>query len=212
MRIGILWDLDGTLLDTLEDLKDSVNYALKTFGYPPRTKEEIRKFVGNGAKRLIASAVPEGADWEPVLACFRAYYETHAQIKTAPYAGISEALENLKNRFPMAIVSNKPDEAVKKLCDNWFPGLYACGERQGVPRKPAPDMIVQAMAAIGADTCVYVGDSEVDVLTAQNANVPCLSVLWGFRGREELTKYGAVHFCDRPEALADCIQEVAYGK
>ena len=211
MKIGILWDLDGTLLDTLEDLADSVNYALSQFCYPQRTLEEVRRFVGNGAKNLIAKAVPEGADPAPVYACFQTYYAAHCQIKTRPYAGIMEALKQLE-KHPMAVVSNKPDGAVKTLCAQYFPGLYARGESADCPRKPAGDMVHKAMKAIGVETCVYVGDSEVDVLTAKNAGVPCLSVLWGFRDAEDMEAVGAEHFCEDTELLAEKIEELIHGK
>ena len=196
MKVGILWDLDGTLLDTLEDLADGVNHALREFGYPERTVEEVRRFVGNGARRLIMLAVPEGADPEPVFEVFHAYYDTHCQIKTKPYDGIPEVLEALSRKYPMAVVSNKPDSAVKPLCSQYFPGLYARGESTDCPRKPAPDMVLKAMADIGVEKCIYVGDSEVDVLTAKNAGVPCLSVLWGFRDRQEIEVAGGRYFCE----------------
>ena len=209
---GILWDLDGTLLDTLQDLTDAVNYSLRCFGYPERTLEEVRAFVGNGTRKLITRAVPEGADWEPVYEEYRVYYDAHCQIKTRPYPGIMGALAQLGGKYPMAIVSNKPDSAVKPLCRQYFPGIYALGEKADCPRKPAPDMVHRAMAEIGVDRCVYVGDSEVDVLTAKNAGVPCLSVLWGFRDREEIAQMGGVHFCSDPAGLAEKIEEIIHGK
>ncbi len=207
MKIGILWDLDGTLLDTLGDLTDSVNYALTQFGYPQRTMEEVRRFVGNGAGQLIRLAVPEGEDPKPVLDCFQAHYATHCQIKTKAYDGIPEALEQLRIH-PMAVVSNKPDFAVKSLCAQYFPGIYARGESADCPRKPAPDMVLKAMADIGVERCIYVGDSEVDVRTAENAGVPCLSVLWGFRDREEIATAGGTHFCENIRDLAQKLEEM----
>lgn len=208
MKTGILFDLDGTLLDTLEDLADAVNHALSRFGYPERSIEEVRRFVGNGAGLLIQRAVPEGADPEPVLEAFRAHYNTHCQIKTKPYGGVLEALAELKGKYPMAVVSNKPDSAVKPLCAQYFPGLYARGESADCPRKPAPDMVYKAMEAIGVERCVYVGDSEVDVATAKNAGVPCLTVLWGFRDRDELEAAGASCFCEDSAELARKIEEM----
>ncbi len=208
MKTGILWDLDGTLLNTLDDLYDSVNHTLAAFGYPLRTKEEVRRFVGNGAKRLIALSVPDGAAVAPVLEYFQNYYKDHAQIKTRPYPGVLEALAELQENYPIAIVSNKPDGAVKMLCDQYFPGVYAQGELENVSRKPAPDSVYKAMEAIGVESCIYVGDSEVDVLTAKNAGVPCLCVLWGFRDRECLQENGGVHFCENPDQLVACINEV----
>ena len=208
MKIGILWDLDGTLLDTLEDLADGTNYALGQYGLPERTLDEVRRFVGNGARNLILQAVEGKADVDAVLDTFRTYYNAHCQIKTKPYDGILEALAELGKKYPMAVVSNKPDSAVKPLSAQYFPGLYARGESADCPRKPAPDMVRKAMEAIGVDSCIYVGDSEVDVLTAKNAGVPCLSVLWGFRDKETLREAGAEYFCNRPEELPDIIDRL----
>lgn len=208
---GVIFDLDGTLLDTLEDLADAVNHVLERFGYPLRTMEEVRCFVGNGAKVLIQRSVPEGADPEPVFAAFRTYYDTHCRIKTKPYAGIMEMLERLRGEYPVAVVSNKPDSAVKALCAEYFPGVYALGESTECPRKPAPDMVHKAMKAIGVKRCVYVGDSEVDVATAKNAGVPCLSVLWGFRDRQELEQAGATHFCAHPAQILDVLAWITAG-
>ena len=208
---GILFDLDGTLLDTLQDLADSVNHVLREFGYPERTVEEIRRFVGNGVSVLIDKAVPAGADPEPVLAAFRTYYQAHCRVKTGPYPGILAALEQLKEQYPIAVVSNKPDAAVKALCADYFPGVFALGESPACPRKPAPDMVYGAMAAIGVDHCVYVGDSEVDVETAKNAGVPCLSVTWGFRDEVEIRRAGGVYFCDDPAKLARSIDAILSG-
>ena len=206
MKTGILFDLDGTLLNTLEDLMDATNRSLARFGYPQRSLEEVRRFVGNGAGRLIAQAVPEGADPAPVLAAFQADYPEHCQVKTAPYPGILEALATLQEKYPIAIVSNKPDTAVKPLCAAYFPGVFALGETKDCPRKPAPQMIKKAMEAIGADRCIYVGDSEVDVLTAKNAGVPCLSVLWGFREEDEI---GGSRYCHQVRQLVPMLEEMA---
>ena len=212
MKTGILWDLDGTLLDTLEDLADAVNFALQQFGYPERSIEEIRCFVGNGARRLIERSVPAGGDADAVFDTFRTYYDTHCRIKTRPYDGIMEALQKLGEKYPMAVVSNKPDSAVKPLCAEYFPGLYARGESTDCPRKPAPDMVFKAMEAIGVESCIYVGDSEVDVLTARNAGVPCLSVLWGFRDRAEIEEAGGSHFCEDTAKLVEKLEELINGQ
>ena len=212
MKTGILFDLDGTLLDTIQDIADAVNHVLKTMGYPERTLEEILRFVGNGARYLMAQAVPQGGDAEAAVLNFQTYYSGHCQGRTKPYGGIPEALAILKEKYPVAIVSNKPDTAVKPLCDQYFPGIYARGESADCPRKPAPDMVYKAMEAIGADRCIYVGDSEVDVLTAKNAGCPCVSVLWGFRGRSELEAAGGVHFCETTEQLLKKIEELTYGQ
>ena len=202
---GILFDLDGTLLDTLDDLTNGVNHTLELFGYPRRTREEVRRFVGNGARRLMDLSIPRGADVDAALGAFQSYYSANCQILTKPYDGIPEALAELSRKHPIAIVSNKPDSAVKPLCAQYFPGVYAIGESSDCPRKPAPDMVHKAMTDLGVDCCVYVGDSEVDVLTAKNAGVPCLSVLWGFRDRREMEAVGGIHFCERTEDLVSSI-------
>ena len=212
MKTGLLFDLDGTLLDTLEDLLDATNYALAACGYPMRTLPELRRFVGNGAENQIRLSLPEGSTPEEVqrvLKVYKPYYTEHCQLKTRPYAGILEQLEQLKEQYSIAIVSNKPDSAVKALCADYFPGFYALGEVTGCPRKPAPDMVYKAMEAIGADKAIYVGDSEVDVITAQNAGIPCLSVLWGFRDREDMEAVGAEYFCEKTDALAAAIEGIA---
>ena len=208
MKTAILFDLDGTLLDTLGDLHAAVNHVLGQFGYPKRTMEEVCRFVGNGAARLIHLAVPEGVEEAPVLAAFQSYYAAHCDILTRPYDGIPQALEILSRKYPMAVVSNKPDRAVKELAKIYFPGLYARGESTDCPRKPAPDMVHKAMEAIGAEYCIYVGDSDVDIVTAKNAGVPCLSVTWGFRGEEELCTAGGQYFCHDPQDLPAKIEEI----
>ena len=209
---AILFDLDGTLLDTLEDLTDATNAALTHFGYPTRSLEEVRKFVGNGAKNQITMSLPGGQspeEIEGVLAWYKTYYAAHSQLKTRPYEGILEALEEVKKEFPVAIVSNKPDVAVKRLCRQYFPGIFALGETPDCPRKPAPDMVWKAMEALGVEKGIFIGDSEVDVVTAKNAGMPCVSVLWGFRDREELKLRGGKHFCETPEQLTKMIEEIA---
>ena len=206
MKTGILFDLDGTLLDTLGDLHAAVNHVLAEFGYPERTIREVCSFVGNGAAQLIRLAVPEGADPAPVLSAFQSWYAAHCDVLTAPYAGIPEALAILGQRYPLAVVSNKPDRAVKELAKIYFPTLYARGESTDCPRKPAPDMVFKAMAAIGVERCIYVGDSDVDIVTAKNAGVPCLSVTWGFREEAELREAGGQVFCHDPAQLPDAIE------
>ena len=204
MKPAILFDLDGTLLDTLQDLIDSTNATLAHFGYPLRKPEEVRLFVGNGARRLFELALPEDsspAAVEEALAWFKEYYPAHSQIKTKPYDGILEALAAIREEFPVAVVSNEPDVAAKPLCKTYFGDIYAQGESSACPRKPAPDMVFAAMKALGVERCIYVGDSEVDVMTAKNAGVPCLAVLWGFRDKEILVEAGAEHFCENPKDL-----------
>ena len=213
MKTGILFDLDGTLLNTLEDLLDATNAALGHFGRPRRTLAELRAFVGNGARnqiRLSLSGRDDDPDLDRVLEWYKEYYGAHCQIKTAPYQGVLEALAALP--YPIAIVSNKPDAAVKTLCAQYFPGIFALGESAACPRKPAPDMVYQAMKAIGVEKCIYVGDSEVDIRTANNAGVPCVSVLWGFRDREVLEEEGGRYFCTHPAELPSVIEEIVRGK
>ena len=205
---AVLFDLDGTLLDTLDDLTASVNAALASFSLPPRTREEVRRFLGNGAERLIRLSLP-GKETDPnaedVLKAFRTHYNAHCLDSTRPYDGIMEALKALS--MPVAIVSNKPDSAVKTLCARFFPGIPAFGETAVCPRKPAPDMLFRALAVLGADRCVYVGDSEVDILTARNAGVPCLSVLWGFRDQEILEAAGGTVFCRTPGQMPGILNQ-----
>lgn len=212
MKTGVIFDLDGTLLDTLEDLHAAVNHTMAQFGCPPRTLEEVRRFVGNGVDQLVRLSLP-GTDRDPsldeVIAAYRSYYNAHCREKTGPYAGIPEALSALAAEYPLAVVSNKPDAAVKPLCREYFGSIFALGERQETPRKPAPEMLWQAMAAIGVETCIYVGDSEVDILTAKNAGVPCLSVTWGFRDEEDLRSAGAQFYCRTPADLPQVLKTIA---
>lgn len=210
MKTAILFDLDGTLLDTLGDLHASTNAVLRSFGYPQRTIDEVRRFVGNGARVLIQQAVPEGEGHrvDEVLAAFQSYYAAHCDILTCPYPGIPELLIALGEKYPLAVVSNKPDRAVKELAKIYFPALYARGESADCPRKPAPDMVHMAMQVLGADRCVYVGDSEVDVLTAKNAGVPCIAVTWGFRDVDILRTAGAEHFCHTAADLPQMIETI----
>ena len=215
MKTGILFDLDGTLLNTLEDLLDATNVALAQFGCPERTLPELRTFVGNGARNQIRLSLPgrdDDPDLEKVLTFYKEYYSAHCQNKTAPYPGVMEALAELGGEYPLAIVSNKPDAAVKTLCAQYFPGVYALGEAADCPRKPAPDMVFKAMKEIGVERCIYVGDSEVDIRTAKNAGVPCVSVLWGFRDRDVLEAEGGQHFCETMEDMVSLIRELSHGQ
>ena len=209
MKIGLLFDLDGTLLDTLGDLTDATNYALGQFGFAERSEAEIRSFVGNGARNLILQAMGVAEDdprIDTVLAVYKQYYDAHCQIRTAPYPGIPEALALLAD-FPIAIVSNKPHVATTMLAERYFPGIYARGEQAGITRKPAPDMIYKTMEDLGVEKCVYIGDSEVDILTAKNAGAPCVSVLWGFRDGEQLAE--GSHFCEDVAQLPEMIRKIA---
>lgn len=212
----VIFDLDGTLLDTLQDLADSVNYALAACAMPQRTLEEIRTFVGNGVGLLIARAVPEGtpeADRTRCLELFRAHYLLNMENKTAPYPGVTELLKRLKQEgYKLAIVSNKPDRAVKGLVQSHFGDLVAVavGERPGVARKPAPDMVRIALEELGAAAQhpVYVGDSEVDLETAQSAAIPCVSVSWGFRDQSFLEERGAAHMAHSAEELYEILHSL----
>ncbi len=208
MKTAILFDLDGTLLDTLGDLHAATNHVLRQFGYPERSLDEVRRFVGNGARRLIEQAIPEGKhNADQVLAAFQAHYAANCNILTAPYAGIPSALQALQD-YPLAVVSNKPDSAVKELAAIYFPKLFARGESSDCPRKPAPDMVFKALEALGCDRCIYVGDSETDVQTAKNAGFPCLSVTWGFREQSVLEQAGAQYFCHAPKDLPAAIETI----
>ncbi len=207
----IVFDLDGTLLNTLEDLTDSVNHAMRQFRLPEHTIEEIRTFVGNGAAKLIERAIPQGTEngsYEEILDAFRQHYQEHCEEKTGPYEGVLKMLEQLHEAgYRMAIVSNKPDGAVKQLYGKYFAAWVqsAIGEHPGAGKKPAPDMVCQALAELNADAAhaVYVGDSEVDLQTAANVPMPCISVLWGFRTKEELQAAGAadLHMIRTPQEL-----------
>ena len=206
---AVIFDLDGTLLDTLTDLKNSLNEALTANGLPPRTTDEVRRFVGNGIATLVQRAVPDGKAnpaYDNVLRDIRQIYARRSRETTAPYAGIPEMLQTLHQKgYLLAIVSNKPDAQVKSLCDAFFGGCIsaAVGQREGVPLKPAPDPLYEAMRELGveADDTVYAGDSDVDVQTARNAGIPCISVLWGFRDRELLEACGAVCFAHSPAEM-----------
>ena len=212
MKIGILFDLDGTLLNTLEDLTDATNHTLRHFGCPERSITEMRQILGNGALRQMTLSLPgkpDDPDIQEVLAYYKEYYNDHSQIKTRPYDGVKSALQKLAKKYAIAIVSNKPDPTVKSLCAEYFPGYYALGESAACPRKPAPDMVFQAMKALGVEKCIFVGDSEVDVLTAKNAGVPCLAVLWGFRDKWQLEENGAEYYCDDAEQLPTIIDAIA---
>lgn len=209
----VIFDLDGTLLDTLEDLTDSVNHTLLAFHMPTRDISEIRQFLGNGIRRLMMRVVPDGEsnpDFEAAFAEFRRYYDIHCNDKTKPYEGILELIDALKrNNIQTAVVSNKVDSAVQTLKKRYFPQIVAAvGDREGLHRKPAPDSVFLAMEAYHAkrEETVYVGDSEVDIETAKNAGIKCVSVLWGFRDRQQLLESGAKILIERPSELLELIE------
>ncbi len=203
---AVIFDLDGTLLNTLDDLAGAVNYALALHGYPVRTIDEVRRFVGNGIANLIHRALPEGVDADTeatVLADFRTYYAAHDLDATAPYAGVGEMLAALHEAgIPMALVSNKIESAVEELRGHFFADTitFAVGDHPSRPRKPAPDGTYAALARLGvsADEAIFVGDSEVDVDTARNAGMRLLAVTWGFRDADTLCARGATCFAHTP--------------
>ena len=205
-----IFDLDGTLLNTLDDLAASVNYALRTHGMPERTLDEVRSFVGNGVRLLMERAIPDGTDnprFEETFATFRQYYMDHSLDKTRPYEGIPEMIHALKQRgCRLAVVSNKFYAATQELIRHFFPEItVAIGEHEaeGIRKKPAPDTVFEALRQleVGKEKAVYVGDSDVDLQTACNSGLPCISVLWGFRDRDFLLAHGATTFISQPKEL-----------
>ncbi len=209
-----IFDLDGTLLDTLGDLAASVNYALRTHDMPEHSLDDVRRFVGNGVRKLMERAVPDGAGnplFDEAYDTFRQYYMAHSLDTTRPYDGIPETLAALKARgCHLAVVSNKMMAATQELCHHFFPDTIevAIGEDEaaGIRRKPAPDTVFAAMreltgTATVSSSAVYVGDSDVDIQTARNAGLPCISVLWGFRDRDFLFNHGAQTFITYPAEL-----------
>ena len=210
---GIIFDLDGTLLNTLDDLTDSVNHILRQYGYPESSRWQVRSNLGNGARFLLTHLLPEKvgeACFEKLLSEYIVYYQEHCLIKTGPFDGI-EALVDLlfEKGKQMAIVSNKGDGAVRELADRFFPGKMACsvGERPGIRRKPEPDTLLEAirLMKLEASQILYVGDSEVDHETAKRAGVSCALVCWGFRDEEQLRQLEPDFLIQRPEELADLI-------
>ena len=206
-----IFDLDGTLLDTLADLATAVNYALRQHGMPEHTIDDVRRFVGNGVRKLMERAIPDGEknpDFEATFATFREYYMHHSLDNTRPYPGIIETLEALKEQgCRLAVVSNKMMAATQELCRHFFAETIevAIGENEaaGIRKKPAPDTVFEALRQLGEekDSAVYVGDSDVDLETASNSGLPCISVLWGFRDRDFLIQHGAKTFISAPSEL-----------
>lgn len=213
---AVIWDLDGTLLNTLEDLMNSVNYGLSRHGMQKISLEQTRRFVGNGVAKLVERAVPEGTDENvqaDVLNDFRKYYSIHSKDKTKPYDGVVELMTKLKAEgCKLAIVSNKLKEAVEELAEIYFPGLVdvAMGDTPNIPKKPAPDMIYKALELLGLekDEAVFIGDSDVDVATGINSGMNMITVLWGFRDKDELVKAGAEVFA----ASATELENILFGE
>jgi phosphoglycolate phosphatase len=208
----IVFDMDGTILDTLEDLKNSLNFALTANDMPERTLDEVRRFVGNGIGKLIERGVADGATPEQIAgvqAAFFPHYTLHCNDNTRPYDGIPEVINSLRNAgYLTAVVSNKADFAVQDLCKIWFDGLFdvAVGEREGLQRKPAPDSVFEVcrLLNVSIEDAVYIGDSEVDYQTAQNAGMDVISVDWGFRDADFLRSIGAKKIVSSPKELAAC--------
>ena len=204
-----IFDLDGTLLSTLADLAASTNYALRTHHMPERSLDEVRRFVGNGVKKLMERAIPDGLNnplFEETVATFRQHYMQHNLDTTQPYPGIMQLLEQLKAEGKnIAVVSNKFYAATRELCRHFFGDLVpvAIGEREDIRKKPAPDTVIEALRELGVDKegAVYIGDSDVDIMTAKNSGMPCVSVLWGFRDKEFLLEHGATTLISQPEDM-----------
>lgn len=210
---GIVFDLDGTLIDTLEDLKDSVNFALAKFNFPSRSLDEIRSFVGNGVKRLVYLSVPEGTSEETSEEClniFKEHYKGNSRNKTAPYAGINEMLEKVnENGYKTAVVTNKIQDAAIEIIRSFFGDKIdvIIGQVDGVAQKPEPDGVWLALEKLGVSkgNAVYVGDSEVDCMTAHNAGIPCIGVTWGFRDRSVLEENKAEFIIEKPEEIFEVL-------
>ena len=208
----IIFDLDGTLLDTLEDLTNSVNYALERCQMPVRTISEVKGFVGNGIRVLMVNAVPDGEEnprFEEAFSIFKEHYAVHCNDKTRAYDGVCALLETLKEKgYALAIVSNKVDSAVQELKEKYFSAVgVAIGDREGIRRKPEADSVLFALKELGSsrERAVYVGDSDVDLMTAANSGLPCISVLWGFRDREFLLAHGAEVFAENPSDIINIV-------
>lgn len=213
---AILYDMDGTVLDTLADLSAAVNHSLSVYSYPAVSAAHVRRSLGNGARRLISCCLPENADeasTNELLEYYKKYYDAHCCIETAPYEGIVQLMEKLRDAgVKQAILSNKPHSAVQPLAEKFFSGLleFALGESETVRKKPDPSGLLSAAARLGfaLDECLYVGDSEVDVQTARNAGMDCVAVSWGFRDRDELVAAGAQMIADSVKELEDIIKGV----
>ena len=206
MKNTFIFDLDGTLLNTINDLADSTNFALEKNGYKKRTVEEVRSFVGEGVRKLMVRALPNDIDDSVIDQCikdFKAHYSKNMRNKTAPYEGIMELLKTLKdNNMKVGVVSNKFDKAVKELCKDYFGDLVdiAVGEREGIAKKPAPDSVFEALRILDSkqEYVLYIGDSDTDMETAKNAGVDSIGVTWGFRDKELLIETGAKYIAENP--------------
>ena len=214
MKKAVIFDLDGTLLNTLGDLCDSVNFVLESYGFPTRSLKEVNSFIGNGIGELIRRSLPQNEQdkFDDALEKFREYYGEHSNVKTCVYDGLIPMLEKLRAEgYKIGVVTNKVDFAAKALCEEYFGALVdiALGDRVGVPRKPDPYAVYEAMSILGVESAVFVGDSDVDIATAKAANLPCIAVTWGFRDRAFLEEHGGEIFADTAEDLYRYIKELS---
>lgn len=211
----VIFDLDGTLLNTLTDLTNSVNYALEQYQLPTHSEDAVRRMVGNGIYVLFEKAIPDGRNFPEYDNCvktFQKHYELHKKDFTRPFPGIMDLLKQLSTQnYKLAIVSNKFDQAVKELCKDFFTPYIstAIGESKEIARKPAPDTVFQAMNELGSapETCVYIGDSDVDIATANNSGIPCISVTWGFRDQDFLIQHGGTCFANSATDIIDILSK-----
>ena len=213
---AVIFDLDGTLLNTLGDLTDSVNHILETYKFPTKSEREVRSYLGNGARELVRLALPQAvgeSELDKYLEEYKAYYNAHSKIKTKPYDGVIELLLHLRERGVMtAVVSNKPDPAVGILCKEYFGELLdiSLGDRADIERKPSAEPVRYVINKLKCDKAIYVGDSEVDVQTAKNADIPCVSLTWGFRDKDVLEKCGATCFANNSDELKEQIFKLLF--
>ena len=213
---AVIFDLDGTLLNTLGDLTDSVNHILETYNFPTKSEREVRSYLGNGARELVRLALPQAVSesgLDKYLEEYKAYYNAHSKIKTKPYDGVIELLRHLRERGVMtAVVSNKPDPAVGILCKEYFGELLdiSLGDRADIERKPSAEPVKYVINKLKCDKAIYVGDSEVDVQTAKNADIPCVSLTWGFRDKDVLEECGATCFANNSDELKEQIFKLLF--
>ncbi|MCR4778753.1 MAG: HAD family hydrolase [Lachnospiraceae bacterium] len=215
----VIFDMDGTVLDTLQDLTDAINYVMGRFNLSARSINECRQFVGNGIKVALNLASNEkypDETLDEMVSIFKEYYDVHCLDKTKPYEGIPELIAGLNAEgYKVGIVSNKIDSAVKELNSKFFAEnvSVAIGERPGVRRKPAPDTVLEAMKELGSikEETIYVGDSEVDIETAKNTGIPCISVLWGFRDKDVLDAAGGKFYAKKPLDVMNIIRQINSG-
>ena len=213
---AVIFDLDGTLLNTLGDLTDSVNHILETYKFPTKSEREVRSYLGNGARELVRLALPlavSESELDKYLEEYKAYYNAHSKIKTKPYDGVIELLSHLRECGVMtAVVSNKPDPAVGILCKEYFGELLdiSLGDRADIERKPSAEPVRYVINKLKCDKAIYVGDSEVDVQTAKNADIPCVSLTWGFRDKDVLEECGATCFANNSDELKEQIFKLIF--